>query len=68
MQNREMFLAEGGTGFDYVPCLNASAAHAAALTDVVLAHAGGWPEFSAQDDGAQRAAARQRALAMGAKG
>ncbi len=68
MQNREMFLAEGGTEFDYVPCLNASAAHAAALTDVVLTHAGGWPEFAPQDDAAQRAAARERALAMGAKG
>jgi ferrochelatase len=67
MQNREMFLAAGGTAFDYVPCLNASAAHAAALNDVVLQHAGGWPEFSGKDDAARRAAVRERALAMGAR-
>ena len=67
MQNREMFLAEGGTQFDYVPCLNASDAHAAALTDVVRHHAGGWPEFSGRDDTAERMASRQRALAVGAK-
>jgi len=62
-----MFLAEGGTQFDYVPCLNASDAHAAALADVVLHHAGGWPEFSGRDDTAERTASRQRALAIGAK-
>jgi ferrochelatase len=67
MQNREMFLAEGGTEFDYVPCLNSSPAHADALAEVVLHHGGGWPEFSEEDDAAQRLASRERALAMGAK-
>ncbi len=67
MQNREMFLSEGGTEFDYVPCLNASDAHALALADVVQQHAGGWPEFAQRDDAAERSASRQRALALGAK-
>ena len=67
MQNRDLFLAEGGTEFDYVPCLNSSAAHAGALADVVLQHGGGWPEFSGVDDTAQRRASGERAVAMGAK-
>ena len=31
------------------------------------AHAGGWPEFSGEDDAARRSASRERALALGAK-
>ncbi len=46
MQNREMYLAHGGEAFDYVPCLNSSAAHVAVLTEVVLQHAQGWPELT----------------------
>jgi ferrochelatase len=67
MQNREMFLANGGEAFDYVPCLNASEAHVAVLEDTVLGHAGGWPEFEPTNDAARLAAVRDRALAMGAR-
>ena len=36
MQNRELFLGQGGEAFDYVPCLNSSAAHVDVMEDVVL--------------------------------
>ena len=39
MQNRELFLAQGGEAFDYVPCLNSSPAHVDVMEDVVLQHA-----------------------------
>jgi protoporphyrin/coproporphyrin ferrochelatase len=67
MQNREMFLGHGGAEFDYVPCLNASAAHVTALMDVVLQHGQGWPEFAdVAPDQAPLVAARERALHFGA--
>lgn len=66
MQNREAFLAAGGEAFDYVPCLNSSAANVAVLEDVVLRHTGGWPLPVRPDDEARRATARERALALGA--
>jgi protoporphyrin/coproporphyrin ferrochelatase len=71
MRGREDFLAAGGTSFGYVPALNDGAAHAALLADVVLQHAGGWPEAdpayaeAAVDDAA--AGACERARAMGAE-
>jgi len=67
MQDRELFLAHGGEAFNYVPCLNASGAHVGVLEAVVLAHARGWPELEGDQDPARHAAARERALAMGAK-
>jgi ferrochelatase len=68
MQNRDLFLAQGGEAFDYVPCLNSSPAHVEVMADVVLQHVGGWPEFGAGrlDDDAL-AAQRERALARGAQ-
>lgn len=47
LRNREDFLNKGGTSFDYVPALNAGAAHVQALTELVLRHARGWPEVAA---------------------
>jgi ferrochelatase len=67
MQNRDLFLGGGGEAFDYVPCLNASDAHVAALEDVVLQHAQGWPELDAGPAAtADLAESRSRALALGA--
>ena len=67
MQNREMYLGHGGEAFDYVPCLNSSAAHVAVLTELVLQHAHGWPELTeTAPDEAQLASGRDRALALGA--
>jgi protoporphyrin/coproporphyrin ferrochelatase len=68
MQNRELFLAQGGEAFDYVPCLNSSPAHVEVMEDVVLQHAGGWPELGAgRLDDATLASMRERALARGAQ-
>jgi protoporphyrin/coproporphyrin ferrochelatase len=67
MQNRELFLGHGGEAFDYVPCLNSSPDHVAALEGVVLEHAHGWPELDGTPvDTRQLTAARERALALGA--
>jgi ferrochelatase len=63
MQNRETFLAHGGEAFDYVPCLNSSAAHVDALEDVLLQHLQGWPEPAGAD---ARERTRRRALDLGA--
>jgi ferrochelatase len=35
MQNRELFLTNGGERFEYIPCLNDEPAHIAALADIV---------------------------------
>ncbi|HEX9773625.1 MAG TPA: ferrochelatase [Steroidobacteraceae bacterium] len=67
MQNRAAFLAQGGEAFDYVPCLNAGEPHAELIERIVLKHAQGWPEIEARADTGQLAAARARALAMGAE-
>ena len=67
MQNREAFLARGGEAFDYVPCLNSSNAHVGVLEDIVLRHTSGWPMFApGAGTQADRIAARERALALGA--
>jgi ferrochelatase len=50
LRNREDFLHEGGESFDYVPALNADAAHVEVLTELVLRQAQGWPELSALRD------------------
>lgn len=44
LRNRADFLTRGGAALDYVPALNATPAHAALLAELVLRHAGGWPE------------------------
>jgi len=67
MQNREMFLSHGGEAFDYVPCLNSTGPQVSLYEHLVLKHAQGWPELAAGDDAPARAAARERALAMGAR-
>jgi ferrochelatase len=48
IRNRADFLAAGGEAFDYIPALNASAAHTAFLADLVTRHAHGWPESSGE--------------------
>ena len=47
MQNRDLFLGQGGEAFDYAPCLNSSPANVDVMEDVVLQHVGGWPELGA---------------------
>jgi ferrochelatase len=38
MQNRDLFLAAGGTQFRYIPALNDSDAHIQALAQIIMEH------------------------------
>ena len=67
MQNREAFLAAGGTSFEYVPCLNSSEAQVDLLEQLVLKHASGWPQLEGPTDPARLADSRSRAISLGAK-
>lgn len=69
-ENREIFLHAGGEQFRYIPALNARADHLDFLTDLLLRHARPWLETlepDAERAAQTRAAARERALALGAK-
>lgn len=46
IQNRDFFLNAGGKRFSYIPALNEQPAHITALTDLIIKHCQGWPEFS----------------------
>jgi len=59
--NRERFLRAGGERFEYIPSLNATPAHVAALAELVLRQTQGWPEFDASWDSARVAAQRATA-------
>jgi ferrochelatase len=50
MQNRNIFLEAGGKHFHYIPALNDQPMHIAMLTDLVIKHCTGWPEFAGQRD------------------
>jgi len=60
LTNHARFLHAGGERFEYIPALNAGDDQVAALTDLVLRHAQGWPEFEPGWDAA-RASAQQGA-------
>jgi ferrochelatase len=61
--NHARFLHAGGERFEYIPALNAGEDHVGALTELVLRHGQGWPEFDAGRD-ASRAGAQQNAARM----
>lgn len=42
LRNREVFLAAGGTAYEYIPALNVSEEHAIFLAGLVKSHAEGW--------------------------
>ena len=65
MECRDAFLANGGTGFSLIPCLNERADWIGALESLILSHLGGWLEASGNDD-AERVASAERARALGA--
>ena len=66
MEAREAFLHAGGKEFHYIACLNDDPAWITALCEVTQQHLAGWPTQAAKDtDGL--AAARDRALALGAR-
>lgn len=62
MECRDAFLANGGTQFALIPCLNERADWITALESLVLSHLGGWLGASADDSARQASAARARAL------
>jgi ferrochelatase len=68
---RDAFLNAGGKEFNYLPCLNDSPAMVETLVGLVERHTGGWditkPNSALEAaDAAERAAAAQRAIALGA--
>ncbi|MFO1352514.1 MAG: ferrochelatase [Gammaproteobacteria bacterium] len=71
IENRQLFLAAGGKEFRYIPALNDTPRHIAALADLIGSHVQGWPEFAAtartEEQHAMLASSRQRALALGAE-
>jgi ferrochelatase len=46
VENRGFFTTAGGRTFEYVPALNASAAHAHVLADLISRHSQGWVDAS----------------------
>lgn len=65
IRNRDLFLANGGTAYDYVPALNAGDAHVSLLTDLIARHAQGWPH-AGRDAADSSAEIKARALRLGA--
>ena len=67
MEAREAFIGAGGEQFNFITCLNDRTDWIAALAELSLRHLQGWPGFGAPVvPAAERAAQRERALAMGA--
>ena len=66
MEGKEAFLHAGGKEFQYIPCLNDQPEWISALCSVSLQHMGGW-DTQRPVNTAELAAARARALALGAK-
>ena len=55
LRNREDFMNAGGETFDYIPALNDSAEHVAALQQLITRHAHAWLPLDARVDTAQLA-------------
>jgi ferrochelatase len=67
MENRSVFLEAGGDTFNYIPALNAEAAHINALVNIIDRHIQGWPESSSSYQIQDKEIAKKRALNLGAK-
>jgi ferrochelatase len=69
VENRDRFLAAGGTDYSYIRCLNDRPDHLALLAGLVRRHGGGWPEIEGRPQGAPELTRRLgRARALGAAG
>jgi ferrochelatase len=44
VENRDYFLAAGGEDYQYIPCLNSTPDHIAALASIANEHLSGWLE------------------------
>lgn len=67
VENRDYFQEAGGGRYSAIACLNARTDHIDVLTDLVLRHAGGWPELREASDPSVKQASAERARAMGAE-
>ena len=70
MQNKETFLAAGGTRLHYIPALNDRPDHISVLVNLIQKHIQGWDISSANDTAAiteQAHASKRRAMARGAE-
>lgn len=71
MENRQIFLENGGTDFGYIPALNDSEEHVKLLCELAVQHSFGWPETMPAWDAGVRAVeankTRDRAINMGAR-
>lgn len=71
MENRHIFLHNGGRDYHYIPALNDHPDHIKALCDLIQQHSFGWPETMPNWDAGQLAVeankTRERAINMGAK-
>lgn len=69
-ENRAIFVQAGGERYRYIPALNDDPRHIDALLNLILSHGAGWPELAPPAERQarieERAATRERALAMGA--
>lgn len=61
MQNQELFVDAGGQRLDYIPALNASAAHVGLLTELIKSHSEGWPGTETTNEGQRQKRALLRA-------
>ena len=65
MENQAAFVAAGGRGFHYIPCLNQRADWIGALAGIVLRELQGWVDREADVASQEAAAAQSRARALG---
>lgn len=64
-ENKEAFLAAGGTEFSYIPALNDTPAHVAFLANLVRSQVADWLANPAQPSGTGKQVARVRPLTTG---
>ncbi len=64
IQNRELFIENGGKEYRYIPALNENAEHIEALAGLVQRHCQGW---IVDEDEAETRARQQRAQSLGAE-
>jgi len=63
-ENKAVFQEAGGQQYRYIPCLNESAEHIDALSDLIMENVQGWPGISDWDEGEEiKALAKSESLA-----
>ena len=69
VENRDIFLAAGGTQYSYIPALNAEDGHIAMLMELIKQHTAGWPDTDSSlqaESASDLQDRRQRAVKIGA--